>query len=158
MPGVELAPVIELVPHRDPVLLLERLLDHDGESTIALVDIGGQSWLKRDDGSVAAWLAPEYMAQCVAAHEGMLARTENRLLERGFLIAVLGLELHCREFGPAERLRVRVGRFRGRAGLGVLSHRCTIHMDAGGRDGRLLAEGRLCVAVPRPSRSPATAS
>ena len=147
MRNAEFPPVRELVPHRGDVLLIDRVLDHDGESTTTLVDVSRQQWLKRDDGSVAPWLAMEYMAQSVAVHEGLLALAENRELPRGFLISALGLRLHATEFAARQRLHVRVRRARGRPGLGVLSHHCSVRSDEHGADATALVEGRLCVSV-----------
>ncbi len=147
--NAEFPPVEELIPHRGDVLLVDRVLDHDSESTTTLVDVSRQRWLKREDGSVASWLAMEYMAQSVAVHEGLLARAERRELPRGFLVSALGLELHTAGFAASQRLRVRVQRVRGRPGLGVLSHRCSVSSDETGDGATVLAEGRLCVSVQK---------
>ena len=145
--SADLPPVCELVPHRGIVLLLDRILEHDGKSTEAQVSVERQNWLKRSDGSVGSWLAVEYMAQCIAAHEGLLARAEGRPFPRGFLVAVTGVRLYQPEFEAGDVLRVRARRLRGRHGLGVLSHTCTIHKDFDTEDERLLAEGRLSISV-----------
>lgn len=151
MNPTELPPVSELIPHRGEVLLLEQLLEHDPESTTVRVAVGAVGWLRRSDGSAPSWLALEYMAQCAAAHEGMLARTEGRPPPLGFLISARGLRLHCAHFGAEEFLRVRACRARGRPGLGALSHSCSIHAANEGTEGALLAEGRLSVSLAGPS-------
>ncbi len=145
--SADLPPVSELVPHRGIILLLDRILEHDGKSTAAQVSVERQNWLKRSGGSVGSWLAVEYMAQCIAAHEGLLARAEGRPLPRGFLVAVSGLRLYQPEFEAGDVLRVSARKLRGRHGLGVLSHTCTIHKDFDAEDARLLAEGRLSISV-----------
>ena len=147
----ELPPVSELIPHRGKVLLLERLLAHDAESTTVRVAVGASGWLRRGDGSAPSWLAVEYMAQCAAAHEGMLARSEGRPPPLGFLISARGLHLHCAHFAAEEFLRVRASRALGRPGLGALSHSCSIHAANQGTQGALLAEGRLSVSLAGPS-------
>ena len=48
-PPVQFPSVQDLIPHSGDVLLIDRILDHDGESTLTLVDIGRQRWLKRED-------------------------------------------------------------------------------------------------------------
>ncbi len=95
MSATELPPITELIPHRGELLLLEGLLEHDAESTTVRVVVGAGGWLQRSDGSAPAWLALEYMAQCAAAHEGMLARSEGRPPPLGFLISASALELCC---------------------------------------------------------------
>ena len=146
MQSAELPPVTEVLPHRPPVLLLDRVLSHDTEETVARVTIAADQWLRRADGSAPPWLALEYMAQCVAAHEGLLARDEGRPLPRGYLMGAHGLRLHAAGFAAGEQLEVRASRFRGRPGLGVLSHVCSISSQ----EGELLAEGRLSVALAPP--------
>lgn len=138
------------MPHRGRILLLDRVLSHDSDRTDARVCIATQRWLKRDDGSVAGWLALEYMAQCLAAHEGILALEEGRSPPKGFLVAATGLRLYAAHFGADAQLRVRSRRVRGRLGLGILSHQCTLHVECRpGGEGALLAEGRLSVSIPR---------
>jgi predicted hotdog family 3-hydroxylacyl-ACP dehydratase len=89
------------------------------------------------------------MAQCIAAHEGIRAYLEGRPPVRGSLAAAVGVRFHRICFEPGEFLRVRTRWVRGRRGLGVLSHFCTIHEDGEAREGRLLAEGRLSISIPK---------
>lgn len=148
--GAEFPAVSDLVSHRGEMVLLDRLLEHDGQSTTARVAVGDQRWLRSVDRTIPAWLALEYMAQCVSAHEGMLARAEGRPLPRGLLIGVSGLRFHRPSFPAESVLRVHASRVGGRPGLGVLSHACRVHADSAGREGDLLVEGRLTVAVAWP--------
>jgi predicted hotdog family 3-hydroxylacyl-ACP dehydratase len=141
-------PVLEQVmPHRGDALLLERVLEHDGHHTVALVDVDSQRWLKREDGSVASWLVVEYMAQCIAAHAALLAHAEHRRAPNGFLIRVRGLRLHAPEIPAGTRLRVSARPVLGRPGLGVVSQDCRVHQAEDGAAGALVAEGRLTLAV-----------
>ncbi len=149
MDATELPHVSELIPHSGEVLLLDRVLKHDGESTTAQIAVDRQTWLKRENGSVAAWVALEYMAQCIATHEGIRAHLEGRPPVRGSLAAAAGVRLHLSCFEPGELLRVRTQHVRGRPGLGVLSHFCTIHECGEAGEGQLLAEGRLSISIPK---------
>ena len=142
----ELPTLEQLLPHGKHVLLLHEVVEHDALHTVALVDVEHQRWLKRHDGSVAAWVALEYMAQCVAAHEGLNAYGEGAT-PRGLLIGVQQLRLLVQHYDPRARLWVGARRIRGRPGLGVLSHQCTIHTE---RRTNLLAEGRLSISVEAP--------
>jgi predicted hotdog family 3-hydroxylacyl-ACP dehydratase len=152
MEASDLPPVLEVLPHRSPVVLLDRLLAHDPAATTVRVAIGENRWLLRPDGSAPPWLALEYMAQCVAAHEGLLARADGRPLPRGFLVRAHGLRMPAPGFASGEVFQVRAARERGRAGLGVLSHRCSVVNEEGDQ----VAEGRLSVAlVPPAAESPA---
>ena len=110
----ELPPIDELIPHCGGSILLDRVLAHDGDSTTARVVVGSRRWLRQRDGSVAPWLAIEYMAQCVAAHEGMLSRANGRTLPLGFLVGVKSLRLGAQRFDRDEELRVCTRRTVGR--------------------------------------------
>ncbi len=149
MSGVEAPPIEELIPHRGESILLDRVIAHDGESTTATLIVGSQRWLRQGDGSVPSWLAIEYMAQCVAAHEGLLARAEGRRLPLGFLASVTRLRLGISRFRGDEQLRVRARRIRGRPSLGVLSHACAIFAESDDPELAPIAEGRLSIALER---------
>ncbi len=149
----DLPPVSELLPHQGKVLLLDRVLEHDPESTTTRVFIERQTWLKREDGSVTSWVALEYMAQCIATHEGIRAYLRGVPPVRGSLAAAVGVRLYRSYFRAGEVLRVRTRLVLGRPGLGVLSHFCTVHEDRPTGDGQLLVEGRLSIAIPKPSPS-----
>ena len=171
-------PIEALIPHRGSVVLLDRILSHDADATEVRVSIARQEWLKDEDGSVAAWLTVEYMAQCVAAHEGLLALDEGRPPPAGFLVGVSGLRVDADRYAPDAVLRVTSRRVRGRPSLGALSHRCEVYLESGGAlasdfasdtrrasvssgsdrldpvpRGRPVAEGRLSVSVPRDGAS-----
>ena len=149
MSEIEAPPIHELIPHSQGAILLDRVVAHDGESTTAQVIVGSQNWLRQRDGSVASWLAVEYLAQCVAAHEGMLSRAQGRVLPLGFLVRVTGLWLGVSHFRADERLRVWVRRIRGRAGLGVLSHTGGIFSEGEDAESKPVAEGRISIVVER---------
>ena len=151
MSADDLPPVSELVPHGGGVILLDRVLEHDGESTTTRVTVAKQKWLKRADGSAASWVAFEYMAQCIAAHEGIRALLEGRPPVRGSVAAAFGVRVYRSRFEADEVLRVRTNQVRGRPGLGVLSHYCAIHEDGEPGEDLLLAEGRLSISILRPS-------
>ena len=132
-------------------MLLDRLLEHDAVSTTARVVVASQQWLRHADGSVPAWLALEYMAQCAAAHEA-LREGGARRTARGLLVAVRELRFAAQRFEADAVLRVQTRRDMGRPGLGVLSHACSIHAESGGPVGPLLAEGRITIALDRSQR------
>ncbi len=95
MDVTELPDLSELIPHRGEVLLLDSVLKHDVESTTARVAVDRQTWLKSENGSIAGWVALEYMAQCIAAHEGIRAHLEGRPPVRGSLAAAVWAPTWC---------------------------------------------------------------
>lgn len=149
MSAAELPPIEDLVPHRGESLLLDCVLEHDDESTVARVVVRSCKCLERADGTIAPWVALEYMSQCIAVHESLQATDDDGPPTRGYLTAAVGVRLHRSCFEAGEQLRVRTRRARGRLGLGVFSHFCTIHQEGGAGQGSLLAEGRLTISIPR---------
>jgi predicted hotdog family 3-hydroxylacyl-ACP dehydratase len=148
--SIELPEIRELVPHRDTLLLLSEVLDHDGRTTTCRVAPSRHGWLSRADGSVPAWLAIEYMAQGAAAHESMLSRTDETPPSPGFLIKASRVRLPLSNLAADQGLRVRASRVRGRLSFGAVTHRCVL-LPRTGEDP--LAEGQLTFSIPR---TPAT--
>ena len=153
MSTAELPPIEGLIPHRGESLLLDRVLEHDEESTSARVVVGTPKWLEKADGTIAPWAALEYMSQCIAVHESLCARGDGGSRIPGYLTAAVGLRLHRSHFEAGEHLRVQTRRARGRLGLGVFSHFCTIQLEGEAGEESLLAEGRLTISVPSPARN-----
>jgi len=154
MSDVHAPPIDELIPHSGNSILLERVIAHDGETTTAQIRIASQQWLVQPTGAVASWMAIEYMAQCVAAHEGMVAKTHGLALPLGYLASVKSLRVRIPEFQPDDDLRVSTKRIGGRPGLGGLSHACAIHAHGTGPEDEPIAEGRLLVVIERVAREP----
>ena len=153
MSAAELPPIEGLVPHRGESLLLDCVLEHDDESTVVRVVVGSHKCLEKPDGTIAPWVAIEYMSQCIAAHESLLAADGRGSRTPGYLTAAVGVRLHRSRFEAGEQLRVRTRRTRGRLGLGVFSHFCTIHRESEAGEGSLLAEGRLTISIPKAART-----
>jgi predicted hotdog family 3-hydroxylacyl-ACP dehydratase len=147
----ELPEIHELIPHRGKSILLDSVKSHDADGTTAIVDVGKQRWLNRPDGTAASWLAVEYMAQCVGAHEGLLALAQGRTIDVGFLVRVTHLCIRVPHFAATDVLEVRTERTRGRPELRALSHSCSIHYRTPEASAPL-AEGRLMLVIPRKSR------
>jgi predicted hotdog family 3-hydroxylacyl-ACP dehydratase len=76
----------EFVLHREPMLLLDTLVECGGDRTVCewRVD-AGDSFVERDRG-VPAYVGVEFMAQCVAVHAGARARVEGFGPPLGFLL------------------------------------------------------------------------
>ncbi len=140
MSVASLPSLIELLPHRPPMLLLDELLDHDAKSATCSVTIRESSTFAEPLG-VPAWVALEYCAQCVAAYAGLKARAKGGEPRTGLLVAARDFVLHAEYFQPGETLIVhariefgeeRVGRFD-----------CDVR-----RDGRVVAKASLSVYLP----------
>lgn len=153
MSTAELPPIEGLIPHRGESLLLDCVLEHDDESTSVRVVVGTHKCLEKADGTIAPWAALEYMSQCIAVHESLVATDGGGSRIPGYLTAAVGVRLHRSRFEAGERLRVQTRRTRGRLGLGVFSHVCTIHLEGETGEECLLAEGRLTISIPRLTRN-----
>lgn len=141
------AAIESLIPHCGESMLLDHVVAHDGEQTVTGIVVGDKPWLLGQAGTVAPWLAIEYMAQTIATHEGILARAEGREMPLGFLIAVADMALHAAELRAGEALEATTRMVRGRAALGVVSHACTLRRANGSGGGPLVAEGRLSIFI-----------
>ena len=146
-------PITEVVPHRGRALLLDRIETHEAGTTCCVVEIDASTWLRRADGTVPAWIGIECMAQCIAAHEGCIARDAGRQLGPGFLVRARRVRFHRHELRAGERLAVRARRLRGRPALGAMAYACEIRAGAG-PEAPLVAEAQLTVAVGRAEAAP----
>jgi len=135
----------EILPHRGRAVLLDRVDHHDADETVCVVEIDRAAWLRQDAG-VPSWVGLEYMAQCVAAHEGCIAHGQGRTLPPGFLVRARRVRFRSPVFRPGEVLRVRAWRLRGRPALGAMAYGCEVR-HAGASPATLAAEAELTVAI-----------
>jgi predicted hotdog family 3-hydroxylacyl-ACP dehydratase len=144
-PGV---PTIdEVLPHEGAMVLLSRVLSHHGDLTVCAVNVDQSSMFRDESGTVPVWVGIEYMAQCVAAHAGLIARAAGEKPRPGFLLGGRRVTFHVAHFQQGGRLRVHARRVWGGPG-GMASFDCSLE-DA--TTGTLLAEGRLnCVVMEHP--------
>jgi predicted hotdog family 3-hydroxylacyl-ACP dehydratase len=126
------------------MVLLSRVLHHEEDHTVCAVDIDEQTMFRDPAGNVAAWLGIEYMAQCIAAHGGLVGRGSGKPPQLGFLIGARRIDFHAPGFHPGQTLEVTARRVWGGA-EGLVSFDCTL-VDASTR--AVLAEGRLNCFTP----------
>ena len=144
-----LPPLGKVLYHKGSALLLDRVIEHTDSQTIAQIDAAKSRWLQGRDGSIPTWLAIEYMAQCMAAHEGLFSYIHNREVHGGFLMSVSQLKIHVTEIPIDTSLHVCSRPLRGRPELGAISHTCSVFTEEGGIASAPLAEGRLSVSVEK---------
>jgi len=132
-----------LLPHAGRMLLLDAVVRHDDAGTCCEAHPTADGWLADERGGAPAWLALEYMAQCVAAHESLCARAAGHSPGGGMLVGADGLELRTARLPGGRVLRVSTRRVKGRPGLGAVQHACRLEDT----DGVELASGRLMVAL-----------
>lgn len=98
-----------LLPHRSPILLLERLLNVEDESARAELVISPDSAFYRADmAGVPSWVGLEYMAQTVAAWSGQQLLNLGRPVAIGFLLGTRAYRTRVPVFASGMRLRIDI--------------------------------------------------
>jgi predicted hotdog family 3-hydroxylacyl-ACP dehydratase len=100
--------ITSLIPHRSPMVMLDRVLTVAEESLCAEITITEQSiFFDVQEQAVGAWLGIEYMAQTIAAFEGYQASIRGEAVKVGFLLGARRYESHCAGFPVGSVLRVK---------------------------------------------------
>jgi predicted hotdog family 3-hydroxylacyl-ACP dehydratase len=100
-------PAIEqVVPHRGPMLWLDRVCEGDDRFVVCSASVSASAPFVRA-GKVAAVVVLEYMAQGAAALLGLQAHRRGAVPRGGFLVAVPTFELRVDELAVGDALVVR---------------------------------------------------
>jgi predicted hotdog family 3-hydroxylacyl-ACP dehydratase len=142
-------PMEAVIPHRAPMVLLDAVLAHAEDETTCVVSIRKDSPFREPDGLVPGWVGLEYMAQCIAAHAGLVEHAAGRMPAIGFLIGARRVALHADGYRPGQVLHVTVRRLWGQARLGAFV--CSIRDS---RTDAVLADGTLSAYLPGRSDHP----
>jgi len=130
MSRAEFPEIAALVPQTGPMCLLDRVLEHAPSHTVCAVDPGRSGLLAAADGSVPAWVGLEYMAQCIAAHGGLIARRQGLPPRPGLFLGSRRVRFGAEAFAAGRELRVRARHHHGERGL--VAFDCEIQEAAGG--------------------------
>jgi len=114
----------DVLPHGGAMLVLDEILDYDDDRVVAAARIKESSLFLNADNRVPAWMGLEYMAQCIAAWEGIRARRNNQPIEIGYLIATRRYMAQGGGFFVGDRLEVTARRVQHEGPLAVFE--CTI--------------------------------
>ena len=120
-----------LIPHADPMVLLDRVIAVDEDGLCAEVGIRSNSLFCGADG-VGAWVGLEYMAQAIAAYAGYCARSKGEPVKIGFLLGSRRYECRRPMFRLGSVLKVHVRRLL-QSDNGLGSFECHIEDDVGDR-------------------------
>ncbi len=119
-------PISELLPHKEPMILVDRVLEFQDDFIHVEVTIRpGIPFFEK--GEVPAYVALEYMAQAIAAWNGILLRKYNYPPRIGFLLGTRKLTLHKTHFKEGEVLNI-FGRSKYSDGE-MASFECWIEID-----------------------------
>jgi predicted hotdog family 3-hydroxylacyl-ACP dehydratase len=114
--------VADLIPHTGSMVLLDRIVDYDGQGLTAELAVRGDGLLG-DDKAVPAWAGIEYMAQAIAAYAGVMARRAGEPIRLGFLLGTRRYNSNVAAFKVGETLTVRVEKIMQDDNLGVFDCR-----------------------------------
>jgi predicted hotdog family 3-hydroxylacyl-ACP dehydratase len=115
---------MDVLPHRPPMLLMDRIVSWDGSSLEGEVDIREDSPFGEAGLGVPRWVALEYMAQAVGALDGVRLRQAGRPVPPGYLLGTRRLDGTDGHFRPGATLRISVREVLQHAnGLGVFACR-----------------------------------
>ena len=108
MTATALPPASELVRHSGTMLLLTRLAEASETHAVSEVEITENSTFYREGRGVPAYVGLEYMAQTIAAYDGVERRRSGEPPEIGFLLGTRRYEAPRPHFAAGETLRIRV--------------------------------------------------
>lgn len=98
-------PIAELLPHRERMLLVDRVVSFEGEQVAAELTVRDDP-LFCHDGVVGSWVGLEYMAQTVGAMIGLMSRARNEPVRIGLLLGTRRFLAREPAFRPGQTLRV----------------------------------------------------
>ncbi|MFK7895767.1 MAG: hypothetical protein AB8G23_08035 [Myxococcota bacterium] len=134
----------ELLPHAGNMLWVDRVTAHEGEETFSRVRTQGLGLFCEADGSAGAWHALEWMAQTVAAHDGVRRHAAGESIRPGMLLGTKRLEVFGGDLQPGAEFDVRVRHVFG-GDSGMVSYDCEVRESGGA--GEVRAKARLACRV-----------
>jgi predicted hotdog family 3-hydroxylacyl-ACP dehydratase len=139
---ISFPPLEQLVPHRYPMILLDRMVEFGAGCGAFEIDIHERSpFLSRE--AVPSYVGLEYMAQAIAAYSGYQRYRLGKTIEVGFLLGAPKFTSYCRQFCIGQSLRIEVQHVWGETQLARFA--CAIRA-AGSRE--LLQQAELSVFRP----------
>ncbi len=88
------APAIDLVPHRNRMLLIDKLDEFSKNTGRAYLKISNKSLFIKNDGRLDSIVYAELLAQLIAAHSGYESKLDNAAPKVGFLVGLKDLYFH----------------------------------------------------------------
>jgi len=136
-------PVTELLPHRDAMLLIDRVLASTETCTVVEAALSPTGWYADADGNVPAWIGLELMAQAIAAHASLVAIAAGKPPRRGVLLGTRAYAASVPAFPAGDGLTITARAFFHDAASGLAAYRCSIaHAE------QRLAEAEIKVYEP----------
>jgi len=140
-------PIEQLLPHRPPMILIDRMIEATDTASMCEVTIGPQTLFIEPEG-VPAFVGLEYMAQTVAAYGGYKSYLAGEPMAIGFLLGTPQLKTSCQFFDLGQMLQIQVTHVWGDKEL--MQFHCTIQDVS---TGKLLQLAELNVFKPKDLQS-----
>ena len=99
--------VSDLVPHSQPMILIDTVDSYRSDGLTATVIINEQSQFLEERG-VPTWVGLEYMGQTIAAFAGASAREQGLPVKIGFLVSARRYHPSISYFPKGSRLQIQV--------------------------------------------------
>ena len=116
--------ILELIPHRAPMVLLDEMIEHGPEHLSARMTVNRDKPFVDDSGAFPAWAGIELMAQAIAAFGGLATLSRGEPAKIGFLLGSRRYDSECESFPDGTVLTVLVRRLiLNEQGLGVFECR-----------------------------------
>jgi predicted hotdog family 3-hydroxylacyl-ACP dehydratase len=131
----------QLIPHRSPMRLIDRLLSYDGLQGVVESTILPDSICLQDDGSIVQPAIVEMIAQSFAAVKGYANYLEEKTVGRGFLVGVKQFNFQGTAYGN-DRLLITITNIVEVDEFALAEGRVT-------REEEVLAFGNIMVRIPR---------
>jgi len=126
------------------MVFLSRVVSHDAEQTVCAVEVDEQEFFRDPGGGVKALAGLEYMAQCISAHTGLVARARGVPPLLGILLGSRRVNFHRPRYHQGESLEVTARMVWGEI-PGTLVFDCSI---AARDSGEPVADARLKCWIP----------
>lgn len=106
--NTQIFPISELIPHSEPMILIEELVEAASDFARAKVTIRADSMFLNAGTGVPAWVGIEYMAQTVSALAGVKAKRHGLPVKMGFLLGARRYETTLDAFPLGMTLEIHV--------------------------------------------------
>ena len=96
-----------LLPHRPPLLFIERILSLDESEARCEIVAGNGCFASIKEEEICASVGLEYMAQTAAVLGGSLAAKRGSIPQSGMIASVRNMQFHCPHFVRGARLEAQ---------------------------------------------------
>ena len=102
-------PIVELIPHSPPMVLINNILNYQEASLLADISITENcKFYESAIQGVPSWAGIEYMAQTIAAFAGIQAKMINEPVKLGFLLGTRKYNIYQQSFQVGETYQIYV--------------------------------------------------